>query len=416
MKLINHNFVNALRIIVITLGLFSACVNNDNATDIKYSCSEDGMLQIDGTRVFIIGSYHLPKTDSPFRELKDNGYNYVKVSPSKTDLDSAYSYGLYTWINVGSIKENKNEDIVRITKLVKNFNQHESLLFWEMEDEPAFSWNSAEARIKPEPLFETYKLIKQIDPYHLVITNHGPVNLISTLQKYNITTDVVTCDVYPVIPYGIKPTFAIYPDGLQGDLLNPYISQVGEYVDKMKKVVNDSKPVLMVLQGFSWEMLKSEESQDPSKILYPKYKESRFMAYNAIVHGATGIIYWGTKYTPQPSQFISDLNKVTRELSEFQSMLSSPNHFMDIGKEYHELRYSVDAGIELIVKQVNEKTYLISVNSDKNPVKVTFTGLKGFNSTKVLKEERSVKIIENKLTDYYEPFDVHIYELIRQNI
>ncbi len=290
---------------------------------------------------------------------------------------------------------------------------HPSLLCWEIADEPAFNWNNPEPRITHEKMLETYSLIKSQNSQHLVFTNHGPVNLISTLQKYNSSTDIVGVDVYPVIPHGITPTYALYPDGLQGDLLNPYISQVGEYVDKMKKVVNDSKPVFAVLQGFSWEMLKPEGERDLSMIQYPTFDESRFMAYNAIVHGANGILYWGTNYTPQPSSFIDDLNKVTKELAELQSVLASETVELKIEKEYHELMYSIDTGVEILVKKVNGKTYLLTVNSDKNPVKVSFSGLNEFNNAKVLNEERSIKIIENKLTDYYEPFGVHIYELIK---
>ncbi len=109
---------------------------------------------------------------------------------------------------------NFTADRERIAQLVNRFKNHPSLLCWEMEDEPAFTWNSAEPRINPEPLIETYRLIKQEDPHHPVITNHGPVNLISTLAKYNRSTDIVACDVYPVIPHGIEPTYALYPDGL----------------------------------------------------------------------------------------------------------------------------------------------------------------------------------------------------------
>lgn len=63
-----------------------------------------------------------------------------------------------------------------------------------------------------------------------------------------------------------------------------------------------------------------------------------------------------------------------------------------------------------MAKKVGGKTYLFTVNSDKNPVKVSFVGLKKLINAKVLKEGRSVEIIENKLTDYYKPFDVHIYQ------
>ena len=389
----------------------SSCNEKKDEIRAKFSFDEDGMLLIKGERKFIIGSYHLPKTEDPFNTLAFNGYNYTKVSDA-AEIDAAGENDLYAWIYTNSIKnEKREEDEKRITSLVNEFKDHPALLFWEMEDEPSFTWNSAEPRISPEQMQETYDFIKQIDTEHLIITNHGPVNLISTLKKYNSSTDLVAVDVYPVIPHGIVPSYALYPDGLQGDLLNPYISQVGEYVDKMKKVVRDAKPIFMVLQGFSWEMLKPEEERDTSMILYPTYEESRFMAYNAIVHGANGIIYWGTNYTPQPSPFMDDLNKVTRELAEMQEVLAAPAIDLNIKKEYHELMYSVDAGVEIMVKKVGGKIYLLTVNSDKNPVKVTLDGLMNFSVASVLKENRTVKIEHGKLTDAYQPFGVHIYEL-----
>jgi len=394
--------------------IFLAGCASDPALQKQIDYADDGMLVIEGKRTFIIGSYHHPNTHRPFYELSKHGYNYTRVDADQAALDSAHAHHVMTWMVTGSIQPgNEHADRERIVQLVNRFKEHPSLLCWEMEDEPAFTWNTAEPRVKPEPLIETYQLIKQEDPDHLVITNHGPVNLISTLASYNRATDIVACDVYPVIPHGIKPTYALYPDGLQGDLLNPYISQVGEYTDKMKRVVENSRPVFMVLQAFAWEMLKKEE-RDTTMIKYPSYKESRFMAYNAIVHGATGILYWGRNYTPQPSPFMHDLNKVTMELAEFQDILSAKTIRMNIKKQYHELMYSVDTGVEIMIKEVGGKRYMLTVNSDKNPVKVSFLGIGSFDNAKVLKEERSISIVENQFTDYYEPFDVHIYEFHKQ--
>ncbi len=391
----------------------NACKEGNKESIADFGFDQDGMLTIKGERKFIIGSYHLPKTATPFKTLASNGYNYVKVNDA-TEIVAAGENGLHVWVYTNSIKTEKRlEDEKRISALVNEFKDHPALLFWEIEDEPAFTWNSAKPRVLPEQMQETYDFIKQVDSEHLIITNHGPVNLISTLQKYNSSTDLVACDVYPVVPHGIVPSYALYPDGLQGDLLNPYISQVGEYVNKMKKVVNGSKPVFMVLQGFSWEMLKPEKDRDTSMVIYPTYEESRFMAYNAIVHGANGIIYWGTNYTPQPSAFMDTLNKVTRELSEMQDVLAAPDIELNIKKEYHELMYSVDTGVEFITKEVNGNIYFISVNSDKNPVKVTFSGLDKYKSVKVLKENRSIEINEGQITENFKPFGVHIYKLIR---
>ena len=398
------------RIIVTVFAIFSLLGCSEKSEN-GNQFDSDGMIKIYGVRTFIIGSYHHPKTENPFQALTSNGYNYVHVSPDKAVLDSAGNYNLMTWVTTGIVNDKVKSDTTRITELVNNYMDHPSLLFWEISDEPAFNWNNPEPRITHTKMLEAYTLIKSRDQKHLVFTNHGPVNLISTLQKYNSSTDIVGVDVYPVIPHGITPSYAIYPDGLQGDLLNPYISQVGEYIDKMKKVVKNSKPVFAVLQGFAWEMLKPSGKRDLSMILYPTYEESRFMAFNAIVHGANGILYWGTNYTPQPSQFMDDLNKVTRELAELQSVLASKTVELNIKKEYHELMYSVDTGVEIMVKQVSGKTYMLTVNSDKNPVKVAFSRLSGFNEVSVLSENRKLEIVDGKFTDSYKPFDVHIYEI-----
>lgn len=413
MRLSDYKITNKVSKFLISLMLgfllLNSCDSKKNNTFTKFSFAEDGMLIIDGKREFIIGAYHYPKTANPFEELRNNGYNYVRTNPNEAELDSASKYNLMTWLTTGSIK--KDSDTSRIIEFVNKFKDHPSLLCWEMEDEPAFTWNSAKARIEPETLISTCRLIKKHDPNHLVITNHAPVNLISTLQKYNNSTDLVAVDVYPVIPSGIKPSYALYFDGLQGDLLNPYISQVGEYVDKMKKVVNNAKPVFIVLQGFSWEMLKPNGERNLSMIQYPTYEESRFMAYNAIVHGVNGILYWGTNYTPQPSEFMDNLNKVTKELASLNNVLSSKNVQNNVKVTYHELGFSVDTGIEMILKSIENKKYLITTNSDRKPAKVTFSGLSDFNESIVLYENRKLKISNGKFMDNYKAFDVHIYEI-----
>lgn len=406
-------FVKLIQILFFTGLIFfiTACNTAIESTENKVDKS-DNMPIVNGKRTFIIGSYHQPKTEDPFKTLAQNGYNYVKVKADSLELDKAMNNNLNAWLYTTIFaKEDAKKAEEKLINLVTKFKDHPALLYWEISDEPAFTWNSKEARVSPEQMLTAYNIIHTNDDKHDVITNHGPVNLISTLKKYNSSTEVVAVDVYPVIPQGIKPSYALFDDGLQGDLLNPYLSQVGEYIDKMKTVVEDSKPVFAVLQGFSWEMLKPQEERDSSMVLYPTYDESRFMAYNAVVHGANGILIWGTNYTPQPSKFMDNLYSVTRELDEMQEILASRSTVNTIELEYHELGYSVDSGIEFITKELNGNTYLISVNSDKNPVKVTFSGLDKFKTVKVLKEKRKLEISNGNLTDDFKPFDVHIYKI-----
>lgn len=403
----NINILYKIGLQIVVILFLISCGKEKNSLN-----QQDNMPIINGKRTFIIGSYHLPKTSNPFKTLAQNGYNYVKVATDSSELDKANANNLKAWIYTSIFaKEDSKKAEEKIIELVNKFKNHPALLYWELEDEPAFTWNSKEARVSPEQMQTAYDIIHKTDAKHDIITNHGPVNLIGTLKKYNSSTEVVAVDVYPVIPKGIKPSYALFDDGLQGDLLNPYLSQVGEYVDKMKTVVDNSKPVFAVLQGFSWEMLKPKNERDSSMILYPTYEESRFMAYNAIVHGANGILIWGTNYTPQPSLFIKDLYKVTRELGEMQEILASNSTQNNIEIEYHELGFSVDSGVEFVTKEVNGSTYLISINSDKNSVKVTFSGLNAFKSAVILKENKTIEIIDGKLTKKYAPFGVSIYKL-----
>jgi hypothetical protein len=399
-----------IAILTITALLYS-CNKSDNQCGTNNS---KGAIKIVGKAIFVLGNYHLPANEKPFTTLEENGINLIRLSANKSELDSASSLGLNAWVTLGIIDTLKRkESLERILSIVEEFKDHPALFAWELFDEPAFSWNSAECRMPPGPMIDTYNEIKKIDPVHPVYLNHAPVNLVSTMRKYNPSNDITACDVYPVIPYGIKPTFALFNDGLQGDLLNPYISQVGEYVDKMRNVTGPDRPLIIILQGFAWEMLKPEKERDPSMILYPTFEQSWFMAWNAIIHGANGLLWWGNSYTPPEHPFHNDLGKVTKRLRDLEDVIVAHSLESKIELEYHELGYSVDAGVEFLVKETEKGTWILAANADRYPVKVTFKTPVGSNNLEVLYEERGVKIKDGNFTDTFKAFGVHIYFIVK---
>jgi hypothetical protein len=136
---------------------------------------------------------------------------------------------------------------------------------------------------------------------------------VSTLQQYNPGGDILGTDIYPVIPHGIREQYALWPDGRQGDLLNSHISQVGQYMDKLRQVAGPSRTAVMVLQAFAWENLR-ERDRNPRMVLYPTRAQLRFMACQSIVHGVNGLIWWGLRHTPPAAPIWDDLAAVTREL------------------------------------------------------------------------------------------------------
>jgi hypothetical protein len=373
----------------------------------------DGTLLVGGRRRFLLGVYDPPAGDpgdgrSAYRELADLGLDVVRVRADEAALDAVAAAGLRAWVAVGAL-DPANPSALEDT--VRRYRGHPALLYWETVDEPAWTWNSAEARVPPEPLIATYRRIRALDPEHLVYLNHAPTNLVSTLQAYAPSTDITACDIYPVIPPGIRLQYALFPDGMQGDLLNPTISQVGEYTEKMRQVAGPGRPLVMVLQGFAWEALRDPGAQDPRMVLYPTYAQSRFMAYDAIIHGATGLLYWGLHRTPRDTPFWADLRRLWGELAGLRDALDAPPAHPAIDVTHEEMGHSVDRGVRAMAREAGGVTYLLTANADKNPARVRIDGLAPATRATVVGEGRTLPVHAGALRDEYAPFDVHVYAL-----
>jgi len=373
----------------------------------------DGMVTIEGRREFIQGLYMLPNGPDPWRQTREAGFSLVHVGTSSEDLAKAQEHGLYAWVSVGSISKNKRaETQEQVRKIVTLLKDQPALLFWETEDEPTFVWKKTEARVPADEIIETARFIRSIDSFHPVYLNHSPTNLVSTLQQYNAGTEIVATDIYPVTPSGIREMYALWPDGQQGDLLNSYISQVGQYADKMRQVAGPHRAVFMVLQAFAWENLR-EKDRDSKMILYPTRQQLRFMAWQAVVHGVNGLLWWGLSYTPPGAPLWNDLKSVTQELTQLKFCLSTRKSSFSPKLIYHDTGHSIDRGIECTTRADKEGVILIAVNADRNPVDVTFGGLGKFQRREVLFEPRAIQHEGNSFRDSFAPFDTHVYRLGR---
>ncbi|MBM3737085.1 MAG: hypothetical protein FJW39_14995 [Acidobacteria bacterium] len=373
----------------------------------------DGMLYLNGKRTFVLGLYQLPNRPDPWRDAAGAGFHVVHCKPERAMLDTARQHAMYGWLTTGSISVTKPEpDKEKVRKLVEAFRDHPGVLFWETEDEPTFKDQHPRVlRTPPESIRAAYSLIKLIDPARPVYLNHAPTNLVSTLQRYNPGGDIIATDIYPVIPPGIRRQYALWADGLQGDLLNTSISQVGQYADKMREVAGPRRALWMVLQAFSWEMLRKEGDRDPKMVRYPVTEEIRFMAWQAIVHGVTGLIWWGLSFTPREAPLWDELAAVATELKQLASELAAPRADLRLKLTYHDLGHSLDRGVEWIAKPSGKGILLAAVNADKNPVEATFSGLESFRRASVLGEGRSVRFSQGNLRDEFPPFGVRLYRL-----
>lgn len=379
----------------------------------------DGIITVNGERRFVLGAYdHIPRGadadyDAVMRECAEAGFNVVNVRGKKAALPAAAAaaHGLMTWANVGAPRS--EDDLPKFQRAVQRAAGLPALAFVESVDEPAWTMRKPEDRIPPEALIRGYTIIKEWAPNCLVYTNHAPTNLVSTLQRYNAGTDIVAVDLYPVIPHGLALPGLTFEDGLQGDLNNPYISQVGEYVRKMRRVAGPGRPVFSVQQAFAWAMLLKEDERDEKLILYPTHEQSRFMAYQAIIEGASGILYWGSHTMPKPSPQWGDLKRVIRELADLEKVLSARTVRPGTEIQYHEVGHSVDDGVAVMIKDFGDVRYMLTCNADRYPCRATLSGFGDWSRGAVLHESRTVELDKGTLTDDWPAFGVHVYRLER---
>ncbi len=213
-----------------------------------------------------------------------------------------------------------------------------------------------------------YELLRSTDPGHPVWMNHAPRNQIAQLARFNQAADIVGCDIYPVPDTGTVR---------HSDLGDRRLSAVGAFTDRMQAAA-PGKPVWMVLQGFGWGEILPERPEEVRKELrQPTARESRFMAYDAIVHGARGILYWGTAYLDRTTPFWDDLLALIHELHGLRPVLSAPDAQVNITCAMEETFGSVDVGIRMLAKDVDGKLWIIVVNEWTSPLKGSLSGLDG---------------------------------------
>jgi len=323
-------------------------------TDRLVTVRDDNMLIVEGKPFFPIGIYQGPATEAGLQAFADAGFNLLNIGQmtpqaAKPVLDRLQQYNIRAWIPLSHLLDTSQDTDKRKERLADyaaRLGNHPALLCWESIDEPA--WGSQNA----EGLFDGYRYLRALDQQRPIWTNHAPRNLVSTLAYFNRATDVAGADIYPV-PEPQR----------QSNIQNPAISVVRDETLKNVEAVAGEKPIFMVLQGFGWKEL-SQNTADHDSAVMPTFEQSRFMAYDSIVNGANGVLYWGTHYTKKPSRFFSELKSLVSELAVMQDVLSERT-FTGPG---HATLASENASVKLMHKQHSGRDYILLVNETPQDV------------------------------------------------
>ena len=221
-------------------------------------------------------------------------------------------------------------------------------------------------------------------------------------------------------PEKLRQHIGFRPDGSLLDCPDRTLHAVGKYTDKMMRVGGGKMPVWMLLQALaneSWFNPKHRpgmagETIDKSKILYPTYEQMRFMIFDSIINGATGIALSMWK-TPVDSSIWLDITRVVKEIRGLNDGLTAPPCRKQAKVAYTDIGYSIWDGVQTLARQKDDDIYLFTANTSFDPAEVAITmpGLPGQTTATVLGEDRQVAVTRGKIDDKFAPFGVHIYKI-----
>ena len=380
----------------------------------------DGLLSQDGHRVFPIGCYELPKDDEGLQRMAEAGINLVRCG-SRADLDRLAKLGMMGIMPL-SLQSGPTDALREKVESVRN---HPALAVWEGPDEVVWSFTAGSGlhrvekvhkvkdawwqqtpnavkyaeeqagRVIPNML-EAIQFVRSVDEQNRPVwINEASYSDTKYVRDYLDAIDITGCDIYPI----------------NGD--NRRVARVGAFTERWNEV-GRGKPVWMVLQAFSWNELG--DYYGATVVAYPTFAESRFMAYDTIVHGAKAVLYWGSHYLKSEACRTS-IYALTGELAALQPFLTAPNE--------ENVRVSAVApreeedrdGVKAIARRVGREWLLVLVNeSDHRHMAVEVTGLVDLEGTHfdLLYGTETATVQRGELLTRLQPYEVKVFATGRE--
>ena len=353
----------------------------------EVSFRKDHVMLIDGEPFFPLGVWGVDgrKTTAEKAEiLADAGFNTARCAADQ--IDDFASAGLMVLMKVPESlpKFTDSAHFERWDRMyrkgMQKYLKHPSLIGYCNTDEPA--WRG----VASAPVVEAYEYIRKIDPYRPVMLNEAPRGKIADLRSYAAACDTYGVDIYPV------PS----PNPHSG-LDDKTMTCVGRYADLCREVVRDRKPVWMTLQGFAWGMVTHKKP-----FVYPAHEQNRFMAYNAVAHGATGLFWWGINCNGYENwDFVRELGKTVREIRAMAPVLVS-------GTVRPAKLAAANPELNILHKRCNGKNWYIVLNESPKSFNADFK-LDRTEKLNVFFENRGIACADGTFSDEFTPYAVHVY-------
>lgn len=321
---------------------------------------------------------------SPFNCLMPYGINYGDINEIRSNLEKINKRGLKIIYSIKDFYEGTpwypehvgtykgEEEMTR--GIIKEFRDHPALLAWYLNDELPVSML--------DRLIKHQKWVEELDQNHptwIVMCHPNEVG------KYIGSFDIIGTDPYP-IPNG-EPKMA------------------GDWTRITREQVADARPMWQVPQVFNWGVYREGKDIRP-----PTYEEMNCMAWQCIIEGAKGLIFYSfkdLKSDPLASfeERWEDVVKVAKPIAEMSDVLLSDESVPRIDVRAPE-------SIRYLLKRFSGNLYLFAVNDENAQCKATFDTDADFSHVDVLFENRSIDAENGGISDSFDGLAVHIYKIL----
>jgi hypothetical protein len=372
-----------------------------------------GTVLVDGVASFPIALSPPPPrgAESPagadaLGEVVAAGVTFLRVGPRRghwTDEalvdagswnDAAAAQGIHTWIALGELAHAQPDtpEDAQLQQVVTTLKDSPGFGIWKGQEEP-FTRGFA----GPE-LQHAFDATGALDPGHLFVIIEAPRGSATDLAQYSAVCSGHGVDIYPVA-FG---------------LADPDLSQVGKWTRTIRSIT-PGRAVFTTLQiCFSG----SDDPAGSGEFVLPTHRQARFMAYDAIINGARGLIFFGgdnrTCHSPADAAlgwnwtFWNDVLKgLVAELGRHGRLYPA----LLVPGSGPRLRAD-DPGTEVSSRRVGETIWVIAARRGRGTREVTISGLPAsVTRGRHYRSNRPVTVRHGAFTDRFSQWDVHVYHL-----
>jgi hypothetical protein len=410
-----------------------------------------GALLVDGRRIFpiVLSNGPPPGAKAPngreaLAEVAAGGASFIRtgrpdwslesldrqIAAARELLDGAAASGLHCWLQLGNVPNlsvrtpSANEQL--LASIVGELRDHPALGAWKGVDEPANP--NRPARVPAAGLVRAYRQVRALDPAHPLVIIQAPLGTLAQLAPYRPAFDITGADIYPVS----------YPPGKHVGGHSRDISIVGGITRKMVQAAG-GKPVWMTLQ-VAWSGVIPTKQHPQNVPRFPTLQQERFMAYQAIAHGARGLAFFGGHLTAiaRPADAQAGWNWTFWEqvLQPLLGELTSPGLAPALVAPNAGNAVKASAtDVELVTREDAGLVYVIAVRRGSATGLVRFSGLPPrrdgtpIPGGQVLFEYdqeplpppvdpnhqtfRTVRVTNAGFRDWFGPHDAHVYRFQR---